>query len=279
MKYHKTLFFSVVFLILAAFSQYYYDINTDYFRKREVFLTLPAGKTVKILSFGFSDLVADMLYIWSIQFYSDYNLTNSHDHIEDIYNLITDVSPGYKDPYIIGSAIMAVELNKIKMAIRLLQKGAKNFKNEWIFDVDSGYYASKYLKDYKLAEKYFLKASKIEGAPDFVSRMLYHQIYMQDRLDKAWELWRAVLDNSDSDAEKHSARLHLYQIKFELDKKQLEKFLRKYRNVHGVFPEKLEGLVKYGYVRTIPKDFKGTEYKYNKGTGTIDPSEGYMWKK
>lgn len=213
MKYYKTLFFALMFFIFAASTQYFYDNNTDYFRKREVFLTLPAGKTVKILSFGFSDLVADMLYIWSIQFYSDYNLTNSYDYIENIYNLITDISPKYKDPYIIGSVIMAVELKKIKMAIRLLQKAAKNIKGEWIFDLDSGYYASKYLNDHKLAEKYFLKASKVKGAPKVISRMLFHQVYMQDRLDEAWELWSEILSNSESEAEIHSARLHLYQIK------------------------------------------------------------------
>ena len=279
MKRNKTLLFSLIFLVFAAVTQYLYDINTDYFRKRETFLALPAGKTVKILSFGFSDLVADMLYIWSIQFYSDYNLTNSHDYIENIYNLITDISPQYKDPYLIGSVIMAVELKKIKMAIRLLQKGAENIKGEWIFDLDSGYYASKYLKDHKLAEKYFLKASKMKGAPKVISRMFFHQIYMQDRLDKAWELWSEVLSNSKSEAERHSARLHLYQIKFELDKKQIEKYLREYRKKYGAFPEVLRDLVKYGFIRTVPKDFKGTDYKYNNTTGAIDPLEGYMWKK
>lgn len=279
MKHQKPIFFAFVFLVIAASTQYFYDNNTDYFRKRDVFLTLPAGETVKILSFGFSDLAADMLYIWSIQFYSNYNLTNSYDYIENIYNLITDISPKYKDPYIIGSVIMAVELKKIKMAIRLLQKGAENIKDEWIFDLDSGYYASKYLKDPKLAEKYFFKASKIKGAPKVISRMLFHQIYMQNKLDKAWELWSEVLDNSESEAEKHSARLHLYQIKFELDKKQLEKYLRKYRKIYGAFPEKLEDLVKYGFINIIPKDFKGTDYKYYYKTGTIDPLEGYMWKK
>lgn len=279
MKHQKPLFFAFMFLVLAASTQYFYDNNTDYFRKREVFLTLPAGETVKILSFGFSDLAADMLYIWSIQFYSNYNLTNSYDYIENIYNLITDISPKYKDPYIIGSVIMAVELKKIKMAIRLLQKGAENIKDEWIFDLDSGYYASKYLKDHKLAEKYFAKASRVKGAPKVISRMLFHQIYMQDRLDKAWELWSEVLINSKSEAERHSARLHLYQIKFELDKKQIENYLREYRKTYGAFPKKLEDLVKYRFIDIVPKDFKGTNYKYDNKTGTIDPLEGYMWKK
>lgn len=279
MRKKKYLLSALVFLTLAGYSQYLFDLNTDYFKKRDTFLALPSGNTLRIISFGNSELVADMLYIWSIQFFSNYNILNSRDFIEDIFNLITDVSPRYMDPYLVGSTIMAIEMNEPEMAIRLLQKGAENLKDEWIFDFDSAYYTSKHLKDYALAETYYKKAAGKKGAPKFISRMLYHSVFMQGRLEESWEQWKNVLENAETNAEKHSARLHLYQIKFDMDKKNLQSAINQFYERYGSYPYRIEDLVIYGYIREVPRDFKGNDYQYDKNTGTIIPVEGYMWKR
>jgi len=279
MRRYSYFLFSLIFFLLVGYSQFIYDSNTDYFKKRNTFLALPSGKTVKILTFGNSELAADMLYIWSIQFFSNYNLLNSEDFIEDIYNLITDVSPRYKDPYLLGSTIMVLEKNKIEMAIRLLQKGAQNLPEEWIFDFESGYYTSKYLKDNKKAEFFYKRASEKEGAPKFVSRMFFHSIYLQGKLEESWKLWQSVLKNAETEIERRSANFHLYQIKVEIDKKAIMKAINKFHKRYGSYPNKINELVIYGLLREVPLDFKGDYYQYDPEKGTIDPKEGYMWKK
>lgn len=279
MKEKKYLLFSLMFFILIGFSQYIYDSNTNYFKKKDTFLALPSAKTMKILSLGNSELTADFLYIWSIQFFSNYNLLNSKDFIEDIYNLITDISPRYKDPYLMGSTIMAIEMNNIEMAVRLLQKGSENMSNEWIFDFESGYYTSKYLKNYELAEKFYKKASNKKGAPEFISRMAFHSIYMQGKLEESFKLYQDVLKNASTEMERRSANLHLYQIKFEIDKKKIQSAMDLFFERYGFYPDKIDELVAYRLIGEIPKDFKGHHYNYNSKKGTIDPKEGYMWKK
>ena len=133
----------IVLMVLTGYLQHIYDSHRNYDAAREIFVTLPEGKTLRILSFGYQNLVADLLFIWSIQFYSDYNLTNSYDYLEQVFDTITDITPKYKEPYIVGSWIMALEAGDVRMAIRLLQKGARNMKEEWIFDYESGFYAYK----------------------------------------------------------------------------------------------------------------------------------------
>ncbi len=279
MKRNIYFLFSLIFFLLIGYSQFLYDSNTDYFKKRDTFLALPSGKTIKIFTFGNSELAADILYIWSIQFFSDYNLLNSQDFIEDIYNVITDVSPRFKDPYLMGSTIMAIELNKIEMAIRLLQKGADNIPEEWIFDFESGYYTSKYLKDYKKAEMFYKKASEKEGAPKFISRMFFHSLYMQGKLEESWKMWQSVLKDAETEIERRSANLHLYQIKVEIDKKTIKQAVEKFHERYGFYPQKINELVIYGFLERLPVDLKGNHYQYDPEKGTIKPIEGYMWKK
>ena len=88
----KWWFVFAVLILLSGFLQFSYDTRIDYFAEKETFISLPSGNTLKILSFGNSNFVADMLFIWSVQFYSTLNLTNRFDYIEDIFNVITDLN-------------------------------------------------------------------------------------------------------------------------------------------------------------------------------------------
>lgn len=275
----KLFIFVVVSFILAGVFQYDYDSHINYFSEKNIFVTLPKGKTLEILSFGFKNFVADMIFIWSIQFYSNYSLMNRFEYVEDIYNIITDLNPEYKAPYYVGSWIMALELNDYKMAIRLLQKASKNLNNEWDFDFESGYYAFKYLKDYKLAEKYYRKAAGKPGAPSFVKRWQAHTVYMEDNLTYAFKMWLEIERGAKNKLEKNSALNHLYQIKFEIDKNNLEKKVEFFYQRFKKRPYNLEALKRKGILYIIPKDFNGDDYIYDFKTGKIKAKKVFRWKK
>ncbi|MGD2088431.1 MAG: hypothetical protein PVH61_19800 [Candidatus Aminicenantes bacterium] len=269
----------IVLMVVVGVLQYKYDYHRGYFSQREVFVTLPSGKTLKILSFGFRNLVADMLFIWSIQFYSTYYLTNTSHYIEHVFNTITDLTPRYKEPYIVGSWIMALELGDIKMAMRLLQKGARNMPDEFIFDYECGFYAYKNLKDYALAEKFFSRAASKPGAPSFITRRRAHMVYMEDNLDYAYQLWMDIYKKAKDRLELTVARNHLNQIKFEMDKKFLDQQIARFKQKYKRFPSELAELKKAGLVKEIPRDFYGSHYIYYPEKGTITAEKVLRWKK
>lgn len=269
----------VILMALVGYLQFQYDSHTDYFAEKNVFVTLPSGKTLKILSFGFQDLMADMLYIWSIQFYSTYNLSNRFDYLEHIYNTITDLSPQYKEVYIVGSWIMALEAQDIEMAIRLLEKGSRNMKDEWIFDYEAAYYAFRKLKDYDRAVEYFKKAAEKPGAPSMIKRRQAHVVYMKDDLTQAYAMWVEIYKNAKTIVEKDAAFKHLYQIKFELDKKMLENKLEIFKQRYGRYPIDLSYLVRTGLLEKIPLDFTGKSYIYKPKRGKIKAIRMFEWKR
>ena len=97
-------------LLLGSVMQGRYDSTVDYFSDRSAFVSLPSGRSLRVLSFGYQNLAADLLFIWSIQFYSTTYLTNRFDYLERVYDTITDITPLYKDPYIVGSLIMVYNI-------------------------------------------------------------------------------------------------------------------------------------------------------------------------
>jgi tetratricopeptide (TPR) repeat protein len=270
----------ILAMLAAGLMQYRHDYHKKYFAKRQDFVAIPSGKTLKILSFGYRNLMADMIFIWSIQYYSAYHLTNRYQYLEHVYDVITDISPNYKEPYFVGSWIMALEKGDIPMAIRLLQKGALNMKDEYIFDYECGFYAYKYLKDFKKAEFYFKKAADHPNAPPLVQRKRAHMTYMQDDLEYAYQLWMDILKNSANDKfARSAARNHLHQIKNEKDKKKLEQKINEFKQRYGRNPNTLNELVRAGLISEIPKDFSGTDYIYDAKKGTVKAHKEYKWKK
>jgi hypothetical protein len=269
----------LLFIVAVGLLQYVYDSHIGYFSRRQVFVTMPVGKTLEILSFGFQNLVADFLYIWAIQFYSNYHYSNRFEFLENIFNAITDLNPTYFEPYVIGSWIMALEAEDHRMAIRLLQKGSKNMKDEWFFDHESGFYAYKDLKDYKMAEIYFRRASEKPGAPTFLKRRRSHMIYMLDDLEQAYQLWDEHLKSSKNYLEKNAARNHLYQIKYEIDKKNLEIKIEHFKKQFGRYPYTLSEMKRVAFISKIPTDYIGEDYVYSRKTGKIVAKKTFRWKK
>jgi len=265
-------------LLLAAGMQNRYDATVDYFGDRSTFVSLPSGKTLKVFSFGYNNLVADLLFIWSIQFYSTYYLTNRFEFLERVYGTITDITPQYREPYIIGSLIMVYEARDIPMALRLLDKGSSTNPGEWLFDHDAGYYCYKFLKDYARAEFYYNRAAAKPGAPAFIKRLNAHMVYLHDDPKVAYRMWIEIYNNARDNLEKGGAYNHLYQIKSEIDLNLLKEKIQTFRQKFRRWPATLAELVAAGLIAAVPRDFAGGEYKYDPGKGTVTAARVFKWK-
>lgn len=269
----------LILMLLSGYLQFKYDQKTNYEEEKNVFVTLPPGKTVKIMSFGYQDVMADLLFIWSIQFYSAYHYNNRYDYLEHVYNTITDISPRYLEPYIVGSWIMALEAKDYEMAIRLLQKGATNMPEQWIFDYECAYYISKYMKDWERAEYYYSRAARNPKAPPHVKRKEAHMVYMKDDLNRAWAMWMEIYKHAESQLQKDSGFKHLFQIKFEMDSKALIPAIKRFRERYGRYPVNLHMLVRAGLIKAVPLDFSGNPYNYDNRTGKLSARKMFKWKK
>jgi tetratricopeptide (TPR) repeat protein len=266
-------------LLLSAGMQNRYDSTINYFGDRSTFVSLPSGKSLKILSFGYQNLAADMLFIWSIQLYSTYYLINRFDFLEQIYDTITDITPSYKDPYVIGALIMVYEAQDVPMALRLLEKGSRNIPGEWRFDQDAGYYCYKYLKDYPRAEQYYNRAATKPDAPAFLKRMKAHMVYMSEDPQAAYAMWLDIYNHARDTLEKDSAFNHLYQIKAEIDLGQLRRQIAAFEVKFKRWPATLPELVRSGLTRALPRDFAGKDYLYDAERGTVEAARVFRWKR
>jgi len=228
---------------------------------------IPSGKFLKFAAFGFRPLAADLIYLWAVQYFSTPTIDDRFQHLDHIFAIINELDPRYQDPYEVGALIAVQEERDVQAAFAILDRGAANNPDQWIYPFEAGHVALMTLKDYPLAEKYFTQCMKIPGAPDFVERLRANAIFKKGDLRTSWETWLDIFKQAPDERTKKIASNHLYNVKAAIDRAALGDAAAKYRERFGRFPANLEELVRTGFLREVPKDLDGKDYLYDPGTG------------
>jgi tetratricopeptide (TPR) repeat protein len=231
-------------------------------------LYLPSGRYLRVASLGFDGIAADALYLWSIQYYSNYRIEDRYRYVEHIYrDIITDLDPHYMDAYLTGALIMVIEAKQPESALRLLDKGIANNPAEWILAFEAGYVCYNDLRDYPRAAAYFEKAI---AAPDVhpIVRRFYAEMY--DRAgDKRTSLkeWSAIEETADDDYVRAVAWNHVHDLKVDVDLGDIKSATEAFHARFGRWPASLPDLERAGVLRDLPLDPEGRPYDYDAAAG------------
>lgn len=238
-------------------------------------LFLPSGKYLKVLTLGHENILADVVYLWSIQYYSYYELPQRFKYLEHTFEIITELDPHYIDPYLIGAFIMAMEGGDFARAFKLLDKGIKNNPDAWIIPLDAGFYAFQSLKDYDRALYYFQMAVSVPGSPREIERLIAGIFERKGELEASLEFWIHIYNSSEEEWVRAIAYNHIYDLDIELDLRAIKTALQEYKNRRGRFPDFLDTLVRVGLLKEIPTDPDGKPYLYNSITGEVRSASPY----
>ncbi|HDT14132.1 MAG TPA: hypothetical protein ENO03_07220 [Candidatus Aminicenantes bacterium] len=263
----------IVFLLAAAAGLVGLKAATDRIVREELpgssIIYIPSGKFLKYATFGFRGLAADLIYLWAIQYYSTPTIDDRFDHLDHIFAIINELDPRYQDPYEVGALIAVQEARNVGAAFAILDRGAANNSDQWIYPFNAGHIALMTIKDYALAETYFERTMKIPGAPDFVERLRANAIFKKGDLGTSWETWLDIYERAADERTKKIASNHLYNVKATIDRTALEAAVAAYRERFGRPPADLDALARTGLVREVPKDLDGKDYVYDPETGRV----------
>ena len=269
-------------LVLLALSFMGLKVRIERIPRRRIpgssIIYLPSGKYLKMTTFGFSSLAADLVYIWAIQYYGDTSIPDRFAYFTHIFDVISELDPRYVDPYEIGALIAITDQKDIPLALKILDLGLAKNPDLWIFPFEAGHYAQMYAKDYELAKAYYKKTIEIPGAPDVAKRLYAAASFKTSDLKTAWETWLEVYKTATDDQIKKIASNHLYEVKAAVDASALKNALEKYRDRYGRLPIDLGQLIRAGLLSSLPQDLDGRDYLYDPSTGEIK-TQVIPWKR
>lgn len=234
-------------------------------------LYLPSGKYIKLFSFGYPELSADILYIWSIQFVGDSSIVNRYDYLENIYNVITDINPKYVDAYRIAILVAFYEMGNLDIVKRFCDKGLTNINKEWNLAIDCGYYCSQ-SEDHESAIKYFWQAAKTPNAPSWTWRWVAAENKRKGDKKAALELWKLALSKAQTNIEKRICQGHIHDLLIEVELDKVQEAISLFSSFHYRYPTSLQELVQAGYFDKLPVDPYGNPFIYDSNTGKVKPS-------
>jgi len=230
-------------------------------------LFLPSPEMLKILSVGNSNLVADILYIWSIQYYSGFLPSERFLYLDTVYNLITDLDPRYFDAYRIGALIMQIQTggdqDQLKAGVeRLFDKGLRNLPESWELAEAAAWDMYMRFKDRKAALHYAEIAAQRPDAPPRIKRMVgvWRDADSSWTVDDSIAYWRKAVDEAVDPEDRKVCMSKLYDAVVAKDREHLEPLLRAYRNRYGHCAESWSDLLRSGLLSQEPLDLYGNPY-------------------
>lgn len=253
--------------------------SIDYRRNRwlesDSLLFLPTGEYLDAVSLGYQSLLADGLYLWSIQYYGHHRTAEGRKYLWRIFDVITDLDPRYQDAYLTGALVMASDMADPVMAIELLMKGAGQNPDDWIYWVEAAHYAWIDLEDYALAASYFDRALEKPGVPTFIRRARAGMSEYAGQSEQALALWVDIYRDAEANDDERIMAIawqHVYDLDVEVDVARLQDAVERFRATRGRLPQALDELVRAGLIDQLPRTANDDPYLYEPATGAVtDP--------
>lgn len=236
---------------------------------------MPSGKHMRVASLGYQQIIADLIYLWSIQHTTNPIVPDRFERFEHVYSVIGDLDPEYVDPYHVGAMTMIYEMKKAAMAFRLLDRGIEKLPRNWTIPLDAGFYAYMQAKDYDLAIKYF-EIAMSRNSPDVVGRLHAHMFERKGDLRASLDFWRELYESTTSDERtRRIAYNHFFDLSQEVDLETLRNAITAYTAKIGHRPANLARLVQDGLLRDLPVNPEGDEYLYDSRSGEVKPAKPF----
>ncbi len=170
-------------------------------------LYLPNGNFIKVVSLGYDAVMADFLWLYSIQYaIQEFWGKKKYRWLHHIFNLITDLDPQFETAYVMGAIFLGMMQTRPDLAIDLLDKGAKANPDSWIYPSEASFYAALHLKDRRKAMAYLEEASTKPGFPVALKQKLARYYHLEGKTELAIRQWLSIEENAESDAFRKLAR-------------------------------------------------------------------------
>jgi hypothetical protein len=225
---------------------------------------------VKLMSFEFRSIAADLHFVRASQFYGGrinrLDTATMADWAWLYTNLwvATELDPCFEDPYYMGNAFLTWDAGLYKQANKLLQKGMDARTWDWQFPFFIGFNKFYFLYENKEAADYLLKAYERPGAPSYLPNLAARLYNREGRTEAALAFLLNFWENERDPKIKKAYETRIDALRKMLS---LEKAVAIYKKQTGKAPKTLNALVRGGMMEDIPKDpYGGTFYIASDGT-------------
>jgi len=190
-------------------------------KRRSEIMYLPSSECMKLISLGYRNLTADLLWFKTVQYYGGYRLgQNTLNLFRHLAEVITDLDPQFTFAYRLSALILAEDMGEFEEGVKILKKGIENNPENWwlCFEMGFLYYISG--RDYGEAERYFELASRMPEANERATRFAASAAARGGDIETSIEMWKKLAETSDDPFMDELAGRYIEKLEKKLDRKE-----------------------------------------------------------
>ena len=242
-------------------------------------LYLPKGPFLRALALGQEETLADLLYIWSIQYYSNYEDATRYDYLDQVFGgAITELDPRYVEPYLVGSLIMSMEAKDPQRALQLFDKGLALNPDNWELAYWAGWECYG-LKNYACARDYWARASRMPKAPPQLMRLAAKMLEREGDVGAALREYRAILDQTTDESTRQVVSQWYERTRVQYELQRAGEAVEAWRAQRGGCPPSLDALVGAGLLPAVPVDSAGNPFHLDRTNCTVLLAPGQSFQR
>ncbi len=190
---------------------------------------LPSSKTLKAMSLGHREALADLIWLEALLYFGDkVKGDRRYEYLWRFLDTTLDLDPFHRRVYLWAGAVSMYNLNRIdneavRRSIHYLERGHQAFPKDWqiLFSLASNYLHELHSTDPKqeaqwrrIGADYLWKAADIGGGPSYLHSLAAKVWSEQGRWEVAYRRLRAVYLSTDNPKIRESVRRRMVQLLF-----------------------------------------------------------------
>ena len=248
-------------LLSAAISHRATSGRTQAPRDRSSPSVLSAISRRPALSFGFSNLLGDLVWLEAVQVSGNRKMTSDdYGHLSDLLFTVVRFDPRFVVPYLLGGIVLGDSPDHAGAALDLLARGERQFPAEWRFPFYIGYTKYFSLGNPEEGGMALLRAARIPGSPEYFPLLASRMLSEGHRPATALDFLREMTQRETDPRRKASLEERIRRVEVERDLQSLEGAIADYSERMGVRPRELGDLVRAGVLARIPEEPYGGKY-------------------
>lgn len=249
--------------------------NIEREQSREA-LYLPQKGPVRLLSFGYQNLLSDYLWFKTINYFGkQYSSSRNYQWLNHMCRLVIELNPRAPEVSEFCSNMLAWEARLPEEAVALLTQVLSYRSSEWYLFYQRGFIYLFFLNDQQRAKEDFVKAASFPDAHPSIKSLAAKKIATLEDPNVAIDFLAMMLSQERNESAKSVLRERLHEVVYERDIRLLEGALKTYRELTGADAPSLEAVVQVGILKGVPPDPFGGTYVVVPEHGGVRSSTGH----
>ncbi|MCB0328234.1 MAG: hypothetical protein KDD70_01185 [Bdellovibrionales bacterium] len=158
----------------------FHSQKDEHEKVREV-LYLPNGTALSVLSFGYQNVLADVLWFKTVSYFGKhYRGDKDYTWLKHMCTLITDLNPRAEEVFAFCGTMLSWEVEDPRGAHDLFTKAIHYNPQYWRYYYLRGFISMYFLENQQAAEEDFARAATLTDAPVFLARLAASKMSLSD---------------------------------------------------------------------------------------------------